>query len=214
MTSANGIFVTLEGIEGVGKTTHLGHIKRRFEETGATVLCTREPGGTVIGEAIRDLLLDPEHKGAMHPLAELLLVFAARAQHLEQLIRPALDIGQTVICDRFTDSTYAYQGGGRGVAMRDIASLEDLVQGSLRPHLTLLFDAPPDLARNRAEQRSQPDRFEREADSYFKTVRASFLDRAKAAPERIKVIDAAKSITEVSAQLDSILDDFFSRASK
>jgi dTMP kinase len=208
MTAPNGLFVTLEGIEGVGKTTHLAHIKSRCEETGAPVVCTREPGGTAISEAIRYLLLDPAHKGAMRPMAELLLVFAARAQHIDELIRPALDKGQIVICDRFTDSTYAYQGGGRRVPMEHIAMLEQLVQGSLRPHLTLMFDAPLDVARKRAKLRSDPDRFESEADDYFKAVRASFLEQAKAAPDRIKVIDASQDVQQVSAQLDAVLDDF------
>jgi dTMP kinase len=124
------------------------------------------------------------------------------------LIRPALDKGQIVICDRFTDSTYAYQGGGRRVPMEHIAMLEQLVQGSLRPHLTLMFDAPLDVARKRAKLRSDPDRFESEADDYFKAVRASFLEQAKAAPDRIKVIDASQDVQQVSAQLDAVLDDF------
>jgi dTMP kinase len=196
-----GLFVTVEGIEGAGKTTHLSHIETRLREAGRAVLVTREPGGTAIGESIRDLLISTE----MAPLTELLLIFAARAQHLYERIEPALEQGQIVLCDRFIDSTYAYQGGGRRLPLEQIAALETLVQGGLRPDLTLLFDVAPALGRSRSSKRSVPDRFEREDDDYFAAVRQCYLARAESEPERVVIIDASVEQEAVNQQLDTIL---------
>ena len=201
----NGKFITLEGIEGAGKSTQLAHLCARLTAAGKTVVRTREPGGTSLGEEIRALLLSPQHTG-MTADAELLLMFAARAAHLAQVIQPALQAGQWVVCDRFTDATYAYQGGGRGIPVARIAALEEWVQGALRPDLTLLFDLPVDVGRDRAGARSAPDRFERERDEFFERVRAAYLARAAAAPQRYRVIDASQPLVDVTAALDKIID--------
>lgn len=196
-----GRFITVEGGEGVGKTTNLDYIRSALERAGKTVRVTREPGGTPLGERIRELLLDPAHRG-MAPDCELLLVFAARAQHLAQVIVPALAAGEWVLCDRFTDATYAYQGGGRGLPRRQIEALEQLVQGDLRPDLTLLLDVPVDVGLARAGARSALDRFEQEEAAFFERVRAAYLARATASPHRYAVIDAGRTLPEVQAQID------------
>lgn len=199
-----GRFITVEGGEGVGKTTNLDYIRCALERAGKTVRVTREPGGTPLGERIRELLLDPTHQG-MAADCELLLVFAARAQHLTKVIEPALATGEWVLCDRFTDATYAYQGGGRGLPRRQIEALEQLVQGDLRPDLTLLLDVPVDIGLARAEARSALDRFEREEAAFFERVRAAYLERAAAAPQRYAVIDAGRPLSEVQDQIDHAL---------
>ncbi|SDL89528.1 thymidylate kinase [Franzmannia pantelleriensis] len=197
-----GRFITLEGGEGVGKTTNVAWVCDWLSARGIEVVRTREPGGTPRAEAIRELLLDPTHDEPLDDDAELLLVFAARAQHLAQVIRPALARGAWVVCDRFTDATFAYQGGGRGLSAARIAALEEFVQGELRPDLTLLLDMPLAAARQRLAARgSRPDRFEREREAFFSRVREAYLARAEAAPQRIAVIDASGSIGEVQAQL-------------
>ena len=204
-TSA-GLFITLEGGEGAGKTTNLSYLQQRLEATGKPVLVTREPGGTTPGERIRSLLLD-RSLANMSSDTELLLMFAARAEHLAQVIRPALAAGRVVLCDRFTDATYAYQGGGRGIEPARIAALESFVQADLQPDLTLLFDLPTETGLARAGKRSAPDRFEIEQQSFFERVRQAYLQRAAADPERFRVLDAGQGLAEVRAQVDSIIDE-------
>lgn len=191
-----GMFITVEGIEGVGKSTNMEFIHRQLQAAGRDVLVTREPGGTPLAEAIRALLLDPHYTG-MDTLCELQLVFAARAEHLAKVIRPALDAGQWVLCDRFTDATYAYQGGGRGVDTAIIARLEDLVQGGFRPDLTLLLDVPVATGLARASQRGALDRFEQEQAAFFERVRQSYLELARHHPGRYRVIDASQPLEAV-----------------
>jgi len=195
-----GKFITLEGIEGAGKTTQLTVVRHCLEEQGIAVLITREPGGSPVGERIRELLLDPAGQG-MTATTETLLLFAARAEHIAHRIRPALEQGTWVLCDRFTDATYAYQGGGRGVAPERIAVLEDYVQGPLRPDLTLLFDLPAASGLARAGRRSEPDRFESEAERFFEDVRARYLALAELYPQRVRLIDAEAPVEQVSAQV-------------
>lgn len=200
----SGYFVTVEGAEGVGKSSNLAFIEAWLREAGKTVVMTREPGGTELGEKIRGLLLDASHD-AMSVDTELLLMFAARAQHLEAVIKPALAEGKWVVCDRFTDATYAYQGGGRGVDLQRIAQLEQWVQGNLRPDLTLLLDLPVLQGLQRAGQRSAPDRFEREQQHFFERVRETYLIRARQEPNRFRVIDAAPSLEQVQQQIAAVL---------
>ncbi len=188
--SNSGLFITIEGTEGVGKSTQCRMLCDALNrDTDRAVLATREPGGTELGEAIRRLLLDPDLP-AMHGTAELLLVYAARAEHLERIIKPALAVGEIVVCDRFTDATFAYQGGGRGLDAGMIATLETLVQGSLRPDMTLVLDLDVTLATERIHDRGGLDRFERERGAFFERVRATYLERAAREPARMKVIDA------------------------
>jgi dTMP kinase len=198
----------LEGGEGVGKSSNLEFIRRYLEAAGKTVIVTREPGGTPLGEQVRGLLLDHRHDG-MSADAELLLMFAARAEHLAQVIRPALAVGKWVLCDRFTDATYAYQGGGRGIAAERIAVLEAWVQGDLRPDLTLLLDAPVAVGMERAGRRAaNADRFEREQTAFFEQVRHTYLDLARRCAERYRVIDASQVLSAVQEQLRRELDMF------
>ncbi len=206
-----GRFITLEGGEGVGKSTNLALVTDWLEGRGLEVVQTREPGGTPRAEAIRDLLLDPGSGEPLDSDAELLLVFAARAQHLARVIRPALARGVWVVCDRFTDATFAYQGGGRGIASSRIAELEAFVQQGLEPDLTLLLDMPVSGAQHRLEGRldrqgGERDRFERERSSFFEAVRLAYLARAAAAPERMVVVDASAALCEVQARLLSELE--------
>lgn len=203
-----GFFITLEGGEGVGKSTNLGYVRDRLVAAGKRVRVTREPGGTALGERLRALLLD--HRGAgMAADTELLLMFAARAQHLAEVVRPALAAGEWVVCDRFTDATYAYQGGGRGVDTARIAVLEDWVQRGLRPDLTILLDAPAAVGRARVRGRGgEPDRFEREQLAFFERVRARYLELARDDPGRYRVIDAAQPLPEVQAGLRAVLEEF------
>ncbi|HLT03335.1 MAG TPA: dTMP kinase [Pseudomonas sp.] len=202
----NGLFITLEGPEGAGKTTNRAFLAERLRAAGREVLLTREPGGTPLAERIRELLLTPSDE-AMCSDTELLLMFAARAQHLDQVIRPALVAGKTVLCDRFTDATYAYQGGGRGLGEERIAVLENFVQGALRPDLTLVFDLPVEVGLARAAARGQLDRFEREGSDFFEAVRQAYLRRAARDPRRYRVIDAAQSLAQVQAQLERLLPE-------
>lgn len=199
-----GLFVTLEGSEGVGKTSNLEFIKRLLDRAGIRYAVTREPGGTLLGEALRDILLGERYKG-MADDTELMLMFAARAEHIAQVIRPALLRGEWVLCDRFTDATYAYQGGGRQLDMSRIAGLEQWVQGELRPDLTLLLDAPVAVGRERAGKRSAPDRFEQERDAFFERVRDTYLNRARLEPQRIKVIDASLTLPQVQQQVEQVM---------
>ena len=189
------VFITLEGTEGVGKSTALAYIQAYLAQHQVPFVTTREPGGTPLAEKIRTT-------------TELLLVFAARAQHLAQVIKPALAAGQWVLCDRFTDATYAYQGGGRGLPNTDIELLETLVQGELRPTLTLWLDAPVELGLSRAAARQQLDRFEEEKAVFFDKVRAVYQQRAEAEPKRYRRIDASLSIDEVQEQIHHVLAHF------
>lgn len=213
-TIQRGCFITLEGIEGAGKSTQIEPLAHVLRKRGIKVLTTREPGGSPIAERLRTLLLDPLNSG-MSETAELLLMFAARAEHVEKTIRPALVAGTWVICDRFTDATYAYQGGGRGIDPARIAILENLVLGELRPDLTLLFDLPPALGLERARERTgHADRFELEAMRFFEATRAVYLDRARACPKRYRVLDASQSLSKVSAQVQIIATNFIDAPDK
>lgn len=202
-----GKFITIEGIEGAGKSTCMAVAAAEMEKRGLSVVETREPGGTDLGEDLRALLLGHRHHG-MGDDAELLLMFAARAEHLYRKIRPALDRADWVLCDRFTDATYAYQGGGRGLDEHRIAMLEDWVQGDLRPDLTLIMDLPVEQGMERAGNRSAPDRFETEAFSFFERVRLRYLEIAASNPKRVHVIDASRSLEEVSGAIATVVGDF------
>ncbi len=199
-----GRFITVEGSEGVGKSSNLAFIEDFLRKAGINIVRTREPGGTSLGESVRELLLDARQT-AMCDDMELLLMFAARAQHLAEVIRPALEAGQWVLCDRFTDATYAYQGGGRGVPMERIQVLEDWVQGEQRPDHTLLLDMPVADGLQRAGARSEPDRFEQEQLAFFERVRETYLARAKAEPGRIHVIDASPALDVVQTHIANVL---------
>lgn len=203
-----GIFITLEGGEGAGKSTNLSFIEQWLGQAGKQVVVTREPGGTDLGERVRELLLHARDLD-ISPEAELLLVFAARADHLRNVIEPALAAGRIVVCDRFTDATYAYQGGGRGIGRERIALLENWVQDGLRPDLTLLFDVPVEIGLARANRRSAPDRFEQERADFFERVRGAYLAAAAHEPKRIRVIDAARPLAAVEAKLAEILVGLF-----
>ncbi|MEY4685299.1 MAG: hypothetical protein RLZ25_1758 [Pseudomonadota bacterium] len=199
-------FITLEGGEGVGKTTNLAFIEDYLKSKGVALLRTREPGGTELGEKVREILLHSAQVGAK---TELLLVFAARAQHVQEVIRPALAKGQWVLSDRFTDASYAYQGGGRGLNKADIGFLEQWVQEDLHPDLTLLLDTPISVGMARARARGPQDRFESEADNFFERVRAAYLDRMNREPDRIRRIDASVDLPLVQAAIARELERLF-----
>ncbi len=205
MMKPTGLFITLEGGEGVGKSTQLTHVADWFRQQGRQVTTTREPGGSRAGEAIRKILLRQDDV-AISAETELLLIFAARAQHLIEVIRPALAAGQVVICDRFTDASYAYQGAGRGIALEHIAQLEHWVQDDLRPDLTLLLDAPAELGLERAGRRGSADRFEAETLAFFQAVREAYLDLARSEPERVVVIDAGRDEATVRRDIQAVLE--------
>ena len=206
-----GLFITLEGPEGAGKSTNREYLAAHLRAQGLDVVLSREPGGTPLAERVRELLLTPSDE-AMASDTELLLVFAARAQHLDQVIRPALARGAVVLCDRFTDATYAYQGGGRGLSQERIAALETFVQGDLRPDLTLIFDLPVEVGLARASARGRLDRFEQEGRAFFDAVRNAYLQRAATTPSRYRVVDAAQSLSDVQAALDALLPELLERA--
>jgi dTMP kinase len=201
--SDRGLFITVEGGEGVGKSTNLAFLESLLREHGVEVVVTREPGGTVLGERIRELLLNAGDV-AVSEMAELLLIFAARAQHIAEVIEPALAAGRWVLCDRFTDATYAYQGGGRGLDVSAVRDLEDLVQGQLRPDVTLLLDVPVATGMARAEGRGELDRIEQESIAFFERVRCSYLELAENSSGRFRVVDASVPIEEVQQQLAKI----------
>lgn len=204
----SGRFITLEGIEGAGKSCQVELLADFVRRLGFDVITTREPGGSPVGERLREVLLDARNSG-MSETAELLLMFAARAEHLDKTILPALERGAWVICDRFTDATYAYQGGGRGINPASIALLETLVQGSLRPDLTLVFDLPPALGLARARARcATTDRFESETERFFEAVRALYLQRARATPARYRIIDATLELAQVTDLIQTHVSDF------
>lgn len=198
-----GRFVTIEGIEGVGKSSNLDYLQRRLARAGHDVVVTREPGGTPLAEQVRQVVLDAQ--GEVPPLTELMLMFTARSAHVAQLIRPAIESGRWVVCDRFTDATLAYQGGGRGIDDDLIRRLADAVHGDLWPDLTLLLDAPVEVGLARAARRSVPDRFERETVEFFERVRARYLAQAREEPDRIRVIDAGGPLQAVREALDQAL---------
>lgn len=193
-------FITLEGIEGVGKTSNLNFIREQLTSAGHDCVVTREPGGTRLGEALRGLLLNHSDDN-MSSDAELLMMFAARAEHLAKVIRPALANSQTVLCDRFTEATYAYQGGGRQLDINKISNLEQWVQGDLRPDLTVILDAPVEVGRARASSRSEPDRIEKEQDDFFQRVRETYIELARQHPQRICLIDASVELSAVQQQI-------------
>lgn len=200
--SSTGRFITFEGIDGAGKSTHLDALASRLRERGATVHCTREPGGTPLAERLRERVLnDP-----MDPLTEALLVFAARRDHVQQLIAPALARGECVVCDRFTDATFAYQGGGRGFDVAVLAQLEGWVHGAMQPDLTLWLDLPAELAAQRRAAARAADRFEQQDLAFFERVRAGYAARAEAAPQRIVRIDAALGRAAVWQQIEAALE--------
>ena len=207
VTVRNGRFITLEGIDGAGKSTHVAWLADAMRSRGHAVVTTREPGGTPLGEALRELLLH----AAMSHESEALLMFAARREHLEHVIRPALTRGEWVLCDRFTDATFAYQGGGHGVALDRIAALETWIHGDCQPDLTILFDVPTDVSRERL-QRSQHDgrggdKFERQDATFFERVRSAYLERAQREPKRFRIVDATQSIEVVRAMLAKHVDE-------
>lgn len=206
-----GLFITLEGPEGAGKSTNREYLAQRLRDHGLDVVLTREPGGTPLAERIRELLLTPADE-RMDSDTELLLVFAARAQHLAQVIRPALSRGAIVLCDRFTDATYAYQGGGRGLSVQRIEQLEHFVQGEMRPDLTLIFDLPVEVGLSRAAARGRLDRFEQEGLGFFEAVRSAYLKRAGQNLKRYRVVDAGQSLAAVQQDLDVLLPELLERA--
>ena len=210
MTQTSGRFITVEGGEGAGKSSNLAFVQALLEAAGKPVLFTREPGGTPLGESIRELLLGHQHTG-MADETELLLMFAARAEHLHRKILPALAQGTWVLCDRFTDASYAYQGAGRGIPREKIALLENFVQGGLRPDLTLLLDLPVETGLARAGNRSAPDRFEQEARDFFDKVRQGYLRIAAEEPKRVRIIDASPALEQVQAQIAEVIHDFLGR---
>jgi len=199
-------FITIEGMEGVGKSTNAAFVADWIRARALPVLHTREPGGTALGERLRDTLLHASEAMAPVPLAELLMMFAARTQHLEERIRPALAAGTWVLCDRFTDASYAYQGAGRRLGNEPIAALERLVHADLQPDLTLLLDAPVAIGLSRARHRGTADRFERERAEFFERVRTAYLARAEAQRERIIVIDASGPLPAVQLELGRALE--------
>lgn len=198
-----GKFITFEGIEGVGKSTNIAHLTRVLEKRGLAVLTTREPGGTPMAERIRDMV--SEHGDEPMPdIAELLLVFASRSLHINNVIQPALAAGTWVVCDRFTDSSRAYQGGGRGLPQNDINLLAQWVHRDLRPDLTILLDAPVETGMGRAGQRGEPDRFEVERSEFFTRVRATYLQLAAAEPDRFVIVDATQDLATVQQAIEDI----------
>ncbi len=204
-----GRFITLEGIDGAGKSTHLEWLARFLGARGIRATVTREPGGTALGERLRELLL---HGAARpHPETETLLVFAARREHIAQVIEPALASGAWVLCDRFTDATFAYQAGGSGVAWSKVAQLEQWAQDGLQPDLTLLFDVAPDVGLARAARGKSPDRFEGEGRGFYERARQAYLDRAREAPGRVRVVDAARPLTDIHKELEVIFSAFCSK---
>lgn len=193
-------FITLEGVDGAGKSTHLPYIEQLLRSGGREVLVTREPGGTPLGERLRELLL---HQ-TMHPETEALLMFAARREHVEQVIKPALARGVHVLSDRFTDASYAYQGGGRGLPVAKLRELERWALGDFQPDITLLFDVPVAVSAARLAGVRDPDRFERESGDFFERIRSAYLQRAREFPQRFRVIDAGKSLEEIKKELEKI----------
>ncbi len=199
--STHARFITLEGMDGAGKSTHLAWLENHLRQRGLEVLVTREPGGTLLGEKLRELLLNEP----MHPETEALMMFAARREHLHQVIWPALAKGTWVISDRFTDASFAYQGGGRGLDEERLRQLERWVQGDFQPDLTLLFDVPVEVSRARLANNATLDRFEQEKNDFFSRVRDAYLRRARAFPERIRVVDSSLPLEDIQGELATLL---------
>jgi dTMP kinase len=206
LSSSRGLFITIEGGEGVGKSTNIAFIAEQLQQQGIDFILTREPGGTPLAEDIRQLLLIPRNESVAEN-TELLLMFAARAQHIAQVIKPALQSGKWVICDRFTDATFAYQGGGRGVDLGKISDLEQWVQGDLRPDYTLLLDAPIEVGMSRATKRGELDRFEQEQRAFFEAVRSTYLSLAEKFKQRFRIVDASQTLPAVQQSLSVIIDE-------
>ena len=203
---SRGLFITVEGGEGVGKSTNITYLAEQLQQRGVELVVTREPGGTALAESIRNVLLEVREE-SVGELTELLLMFAARAQHIKTLIEPALSAGKWVLSDRFTDATYAYQCGGRGVSVGLVRQLEQLVQGELRPDYTLLLDAPIDTGMSRACERGELDRFEREDRAFFQRVRDTYLQLAQDSSGRFHVVDASLTLPEVQGTIDKICEE-------
>ena len=210
MVAEQGKFITVEGQDGAGKSTNIEIIEAVLQQHNIEYVHTREPGGTELGEKLRALLLN-DSDAMIGDTAELLIIFAARAQHLDEVIKPALAAGKWVLCDRFTDATYAYQGGGRGLDVKTISALETLVQGDLRPDLTVLLDVPVSVGEERADNRGEPDRFEQQQQSFKQRVRACYLARAKEEPARFSIVDASLALAQVQAQVEQVLVDYIQR---
>lgn len=200
---ARGTFITLEGMDGAGKSTHLAWIPVFLEARGVRVRLTREPGGTPLGEKLRRLLLDKTYN--LHPETEALLMFAARREHLDKVILPALEAGVWVVCDRFTDATYAYQAAGSGLSWTRVAELESWVQGQLQPDLTLYFDVSAALGKSRTQAVREADRFEQEGHAYFERVRQGYLRRAREHPGRLVIVDASAPLETVQKSVESVI---------
>ncbi|MBR7798580.1 dTMP kinase [Undibacterium fentianense] len=200
-----GIFITFEGIDGAGKSTHIGFVQNLLEQRGIKPVATREPGGTPLGETLRKLLLQE----SMHLETEALLMFASRREHIAQVIQPALDAGNWVISDRFTDASFAYQGGGRKLSINKLNQLEQWVHPNLQPDLTLLFDVPIDVARARLDATRTLDKFEQEKSEFFNATRNEYLRRAREFPQRFRLIDSTRSIEAIQTELREIIDSFF-----
>jgi len=198
-----GKFITFEGIDGAGKSTHLAWAAELLRGRGVSVVVTREPGGTILGEKLRQILLNGDQR--IHPETEALMMFSARRQHLEEVIRPALQRGDWVLCDRFTDASFAYQGGGRGVEKQKLEELERWVHPDLQPDLTLLFDVSAELGQSRVERIKSPDRFEREDVGFFSRVRNAYLERLKQWPKRIVGIDGSKAVAEIQREIEQLI---------
>lgn len=203
----SGLFITIEGVEGVGKSTVIKHLEQLFLDKQRQVMLTREPGGTEIAEDIRKTLLS-HHQEKIVPAAEVMLFFAARAQHVAHLIKPALAVSKVVICDRFTDSSYAYQAAGRAIDDRYLAALEALAHDGLQADLTLLLDASPEVGLARARQIGEPDRMESEKVEFFRKVRAAYLDRAKKFPERFRVVNAEQTLEVVKKEIERVIEEW------
>ena len=198
-----GKFITFEGIDGAGKSTHLAWASDFLRGRGVSVVVTREPGGTILGEKLRQILLNGDQR--IHPETEALMMFSARRQHLEEVIRPALQRGDWVLCDRFTDASFAYQGGGRGVAKQKLEDLERWVHPDLQPDLTLLFDVSAELGQSRVERIKSPDRFEREDVGFFSRVRNAYLERLQQWPKRMVGIDGSKSVADIQREIEQLI---------
>ncbi len=208
MRQGSARFISFEGIDGAGKSTHIGFVAAFLEARGIALVCTREPGGTALGEQLRQLLL---HQ-TMHLETETLLMFASRREHIAEVIAPALARGHWVISDRFSDASFAYQGGGRGLARGKLEALEQWVHPDLQPDLTLLFDVPPAVARVRLDATRELDKFEREQGDFFSATRNEYLRRAAQFPQRFRIIDATRSIAEIQVELSAILTALFEAA--
>jgi len=202
--ATKGLFITFEGVEGAGKTTNIQYIAEKIEASGHEILLTREPGGTELSEAIRELLISKDYP-EMHVNTELLLMFAARSEHLHKKILPAINAGKWVLCDRFTDSTFAYQGGGRGISEPTITILENLVQGSLKPDYTFLFDLNAEIGLARARNRAETDRFEQQDIDFFNRVRTKYLAMAESENERYRIVNAQHDLVTVQKQINQLL---------